>query len=276
MTFEFLISCHMPPYNDTEDIREFLLDVLNQVMDYSEIDFDDNMIQIRNQRPLKEAPADSGNILVGFSLELPEDDTEIEAVVADFVEDLQDRPPVMHLVRFEDPLLQAELSRWAAEIFALEMKLRRVLSFIYLHAYQISNPFELLEEEQVHIPQGTRPQEKQMKDLSENEFFHLTFSQYTSLNQRRQIDPRHIVGIILDSEQYDDLRQELMRSPISDERDTELMNNLKEHLNSIERMRNCVAHNRRPSTRVREDYSIRRPILEELLDSYLADLTVPP
>ncbi len=274
MTFEILISCHMPPNDGLAGISEMLEDALNQALEYSPIDFDESMIQIHCQRPLNEAPADRGNLLVGFSLELPEDDAGIKSVVDGFVGALRDRSEVMHLVRFEDPLLQAELSKWAAEIFSLEMKLRRVLSFIYLHAYQVSNPFELLQEEQVQIPQGVKPQETQMNNLSENEFFHLTFSQYIGLNQRRQIDLRHIVGIILDSEQYGDLRQELMRSPVSDGRDTELMNNLQQHLNAIERMRNCVAHNRRPSEGIRQDYSFNRPRLEELLDSYLASLAI--
>ena len=274
MTFEFLIACDMATYNNIEDLREFLSDVLTQILDYTEIDFDDSMIQIRHVRPVDGIPDTDGNTLIGFVLEFPEDADDIDTVVIEFTQYLIDRPPVLHIVKFEDPLLQSELSDRAGEIFALEMKLRRVLSFIYLHAYQGGNPYDLLKEEQVQIPRNERPTEDQIKDAGENEFFHMTFSKYINLNQRRQIDPREIVGIIRDSEQYDDLREELTRSPIVNERDVDLLNNLKELMNPVEQMRNCVAHNRRPSTRIRQNYAATLPRLEELLDDYLADLTV--
>jgi len=40
-------------------------------------------------------------------------------------------------------------------------------------------------------------------------------------------------------------------------------------MGAIEKMRNCVAHNRRPSRRVVEDYENARPLLNDLLDNYL-------
>lgn len=38
----------------------------------------------------------------------------------------------------------------------------------------------------------------------------------------------------------------------------------------FEAMRNCVAHNRRPSRRVVENYGSARPLLNQLLDNYLS------
>ena len=70
MIFEFLISCSMPPHNDMEDVQDYLVDVLNQAIDLSEVDFDDSIIQIHSQRPVTEAPAYRGNLLVGFSPEI--------------------------------------------------------------------------------------------------------------------------------------------------------------------------------------------------------------
>ena len=270
MRFEFLVSCHMMPYNDVEDVRQFLAGVLTATLDYSQIDFDDGMIQVRNKCAVSGAPADGDNTLIGFTLELPEDIANAESIVADFAKDLQNNPPVFHVVKFEDPVLRAELAERAGEIFALEMKLRRVLSFIYLPAHDLRDPFNLLREDQVQIPQKQRPTEEEMKDASENEFFHITFGQYINLNQRREIGPRHLVDIIRDSEHYDVLREEVMRSPIVNERDTELLGDLKELMNPIEQMRNCVAHNRMPNKKVKQDYSTTLPRLEERLDSYLA------
>ena len=45
---------------------------------------------------------------------------------------------------------------------------------------------------------------------------------------------------------------------------------LKERTDAIERMRNCVAHNRRPTKSVSENYLNARPLLNQMLDEYLA------
>ena len=101
----------------------------------------------------------------------------------------------------------------------------------------------------------------------------MDFSQYTNLNQRRTLQLANILNIIRDSEQYDALRYAIIRNPIENEQDTDLLNNLKALMDPIERMRNCVAHNRRPTQRIADNYHNARPRVEELLDSYLSDLS---
>lgn len=41
-------------------------------------------------------------------------------------------------------------------------------------------------------------------------------------------------------------------------------------MDAIEAMRNCCAHSRRPSKKVEENYLNARPLLDQLLDGYLA------
>jgi hypothetical protein len=41
-------------------------------------------------------------------------------------------------------------------------------------------------------------------------------------------------------------------------------------MDSVEKMRNCVAHNRRPSDAVVGHYNNARPLLDQLLTEYLA------
>ena len=238
------------------------------------------MIQIRHERLVNEDSADNLNTIVGFSLELPED-VDSEAIIKEFAESLQDNPLVFHVVKFEDPLLRAELAERADEIFTLEMKLRRVLSFIYLHAYQLIGPFDLLREETVQILKAEKPTEEQMKEFNENQFFHLTFGQYVQLNNPRQIKQvNDILQVIRDSTQYDDLREKLMqdpkRNPIEHKRDVDLLSDVRALMNGIEQMRNCVAHSRKPTKSIREQYSTTRPLLEERLDRYLADFEISP
>jgi hypothetical protein len=68
---------------------------------------------------------------------------------------------------------------------------------------------------------------------------------------------------------FEAVREELIRSPVAHENDVELLAGLKERVNSIESMRNCVAHNRRPSKRVSENYKNALPLLHKLLEEYL-------
>ena len=141
MIFNFLIACR--PASDT-NIQQILMDLLTEVLENNSYVFEEDaiadMIQFHHERFGGEIIDDDGvttqHKLIGFALELPDEIESTREVVDEFAASLPDTPPIFHVVKFEDPLLQAELAGYAEEIFALEMKLRRVLSIIYLHAYQ--------------------------------------------------------------------------------------------------------------------------------------------
>ena len=207
--------------------------------------------------------------LFGFKLDLPEDTASQRIVVDEFAEALN-TAPVLHLVKFDDPLIRADLAKWGDEIYSLEMKLRRVLTFVYLHAYQEGDPYELLREESVQPMNKERPSPVHMKERAENQFFHLTFGQYVNLNRRPEFKLPDLLALVRDKEAYDGFREELIRIPVEDEDDAGLVAGLKECMDAIEAMRNCCAHSRRPSKKVEENYLNARPLLDQLLDGYLA------
>ena len=207
------------------------------------------------------------NPVIGFSLELPDGTAFEETLIEDFIQELSASDLEFHIVRFEDPFLRAKLAGWASDIFELEMKLRRVLTLIYLHAYQNLSPYELLTEEKV-TPKSVA-NEGQMKSATENEFFYLLFSDYVQLNQRTGIGFESILDFIRSHDDYNAFRAEVLRNPIEDEADANLLADLKEPMRIIENMRNCVAHNRRPSDRLTQSYANARSVLEERLDQYL-------
>ena len=278
MIFEFLVACCT---TTEDDLKQTLTELLAEVLEDNQNDFDEDivssMIQLRHERTGGEVANDSGvissNRLVGLALDLPDDTAPMKTVVENFARALPDTPPVSHAVKFEDPLLQAELANHAAEIFALEMKLRRVLSLVYLNAYQAADPFQLLRDEKT-TPRGS-PTLKQMETAGENEFFHLLFSDYISLNQRLPVTLETLLEMIHREEQYDTLRAEIGRTTtIDDEGDADLLADLKVLMDPIERMRNCVAHNRHPPERVTQSYPNALLRLQERLDEYLAQWEV--
>jgi len=275
MNFEFLIK-----YKHTQDtdIEKVLVDILAEVLEANLNDFDFETIQdmmlIRYERVGDEVIDENGvpfcPMLLGFKLNLPEDTEQIQTVISEFSEALHVTPPIFHAVKFEDPLLQADLGGWAKEIFSLEMKLRRVLSFIYLHANQAGNPYDLLHDEIVQPMSKERPMPEQMKVATENQFFHLTFGQYVGLNKRPEFKLPDLLASIRDAPTYDRFRDELNRIPVQHEDDAVLLAGLKERMDAIEKMRNCIAHNRRPSRSVIENYENVRPLLDTMLDNYLS------
>lgn len=272
MTFEFIISCHaMSP----TDLHRMLVDLLIGILEdnSNELDADNikRMIKIHDYYPT--LTVDNDMEIHGFALELPEEIESAEAVVQEFANALPDTLLIFHAVKFEDPFLQDRLATRAKEIFALEMKLRRVLSLIYLVAYQSESPFDLLRKDAVQPTEKLDP--KQMRAVSGNQFFHLNFGQYAQLNQRKKIETRDLLDIIQDAEKYDAFRAEVLRTPVTNERDREFIGNLREIMDPIEKMRNCVAHNRQPTDRINENYLNARSRLVELLDEYLLDLEIP-
>ena len=277
MTFEFLIACRITA---ATDIRQTLTELLTGILADRQNSFNEgilaDMIRIRLQRPVAAHSDDAGTsgspALIGFSVELPDDTRESEEVIADFANALPDTSTISHVVQFEDPLLETYLAERACEIFALEMKLRRVLSLVYLNAYQLEDPLNLLRQERRENQPQPSPEPEHMIAVRENQFFHLLFSQYVNLNQRHE--PRSVPDLlesIRSSKEYDCFRAKIILSPIiEDEDDAGFIASLRGIVTQIESMRNCVAHNRRPSRSVRDNYPNARDQLEDKLNEYLA------
>ena len=272
MNFEFLVACHI---TSETDIGQTLTEVLSEALQNNQNDFDDaavtDMIQVRHRRPRIEDVGGGINIytLIGFSIELYEEADAPEQVIDDFAKALPDGTTILHVVKFEDPSLQAELQGYAEEIFTIEMKLRRVLSFIYLHAFPNVDFYDLLGDETIN-PMNS-PVRQQMEAAIENEFFHLTFSQYIRLNDRKvPNNVRDVISLIRNSQDYAGLVENLRSDIIANSGDSELLADIQELLDPIEAMRNCVAHNRRPPRGVVSSYPASRDQLNEKLDEYLA------
>jgi len=275
MIFEFIIAYRR---QENTDIQAVLTDTLGKVLEDNLNDFEQEvlagMIRPRHEREGDDMTDANGtasrHMLLGFALELPEDTAQPSIVVEEFAAALFETVPVYHAVKFEDPLLSSDLAQFGREIFALEMKLRRVLSFIYLHAKQgPDDSYDLLRDESVQPMGKEKPKPEQMMAAAENQFFHLTFSNYIALNQRPELKLPSLLSIVRDSETYDAFRAELARAPINHEDDAILVAGLKERMDAIEVMRNCVAHNRRPTRSVINNYLNARPLLNQMLDDYL-------
>lgn len=274
MQFEFLVAYRQVQEIDIEQIVvETLTKVLEDNLNDVEFDAARDMVRVHHERTGEQHSDENGGVyqykLVGLTLQLPDEIAQIDTVVEEFAAALPETPPICHVAKFEDPLLRRELAQRAEELFALEMKLRRVLTFIYLSANEFGDPYDLLRDEVVQPMAKGKPTLDQMKAAAENEFFHLTFAQYIGLNQRPKFDVPALLEMVCNQQSYEAFRSEVARKPVPHEGDAELLAGLKAAMNAIEHMRNCVAHNRRPTRGVSDNYINVRPLLEQLLDNYL-------
>jgi hypothetical protein len=278
--FEFVIVYQNSP--DT-NIREILIDTLTTSLqdNYDEFEPDtvQQMISLQTQRIANQPTNDDDNItqtiILGFTLDLPEETEQAQTVVEEFAQALTETPdPISHIVKFEDPLLQAELAQWSAEIFAIEMKLRRVLTLIYLNAYSGVGPYNLLREEKEKPAGKEKLTDQDMKGALENQFFHLLFSQYINLNQRPEPKISELLENIRNFVRYEEFQAEINRKPIQDHDDANFLASLKDKIGPIEKMRNCIAHHRRPPRRTQESYERAMPQINQLLEEYLSSVNL--
>jgi hypothetical protein len=278
MTIEFVVAHAV---NNATASCAFVREALIQAFETEGLDDDpteiERMVIPQHWRDEAELIDKEGRIsrrcVLGFSLELPDYLATNSDLLTEFIDSLRATPFEAHVVRFEDPLLFDQLQQWSAEIFALEMKLRRALTLIYLVAPTAGDPYDLLHEETV-TTQTTRHPE-QMEKAVENEFFHLLFSNYPSLNRRPEPKIEKLLKAIRTAEDFATLQNELKRTPIQKDTDLGLLADLLQYSKPIEDMRNCVAHYRRPSRQVLDSYNNANPRLNSMLDAFLALLQLP-
>jgi hypothetical protein len=219
----------------------------------------------------EEALADDGTpfhwAVAGIQLVLPPDVTTNQ-LADDFCAALHDADDDTHVVKFEDESLYQELALFRREIYEIEMKLRRVLSVVYLRDRHRRDPYRLLCDDRVSAARDL-PQREQLKRAAENELFYVSFSQYQSLNQPSEPKTSELLERISTARSFEELQLSLAVTPIAHEADAAVIAGLVTRMESIEAVRNCVAHNRRPSKRAMENYRQALPDLNELLDDFL-------
>jgi len=270
MTFEFVII-----YNQQEGapilaiVRERFREVLEANLSDIEADEVRRMVQPAFERSMPADGAKPARALLSFGVELPDETTNLRIAIDEFADALL-AEPVEHIVKFEDPLLHRELAERSEELFVLELKLRRVLSVIYLHAYD-TEPYNLLREEKVKPqPENNPPKSADMQEVWENEFFHLTFRQYGALNQRPEVTKVPDLKKVMEQMgTYAALLSELDRKPVLHSDDAGFLAGLRDLTHAIEAMRNCVAHYRRPSQKLTARYQSELTQLHEALGLFL-------
>lgn len=257
MRLEFLMVCDAEKAN-VGFLRELLGEVLAESYDEVTEEELENMVSLSLSRPAPNAQDENGQTvnrtLCGFDLELPGETPNLQLVIKDFSTTLTDVSGVEQVLKFYDDYLLNENVEYMRELFGLEMRLRKALSTVYLANYP-NDLYNLLRDETENVQGKEKPRAEDMHLRHENEFFHLVFSQYIKLNQRRPLSKTEdLLELIRKAENFDSLREEVEREPVPDESDKDFLASLKQRIDPIEKLRNCVAHNRTAPERIAQNY----------------------
>lgn len=276
MKVDFLIF-----HSETTELMEVLIDSLSQAYEdnYAEppdIEKLQQSVTIRYSRrhiqTQENEDSDGAYFICGFSADLDTENEKVaEKLVKDFCQELAGNDEfIKHILKLNDPYLRKINQEYADEIFEIEMKLREAISLIFLDTYG-GNFYNLLTEVNVK-PLEKDLKKEQMQVRWENEFFYLLFSDYIKLNERKQPNStKDLIQLIGHVEDYEAFKNMLTSKPIRNEEYKDFLASLQTHVDPIEKLRNCVAHNRTVSQKVIDNYETAKEPLLSSIDNLLGE-----
>jgi hypothetical protein len=255
MKFDFLAVTAKNAFS-LDLLKGKLLEAINTWNDLELIDIE-NFIEITEKRDIRPARDEFGEsyerIVFGFSVNL-EDIENPKQVIREFLDQVDE---FENLVKFYDETVIKENKEYLEELYRIEMKIRKAISLIYI-SNSDNDFYNLLDKEAIETAKD-KPSDQELKSSWENEFFYLLFSDYVKLNSRKLPSKvSELISILTDSRDFDNFRNNLTSQPISYEDDQDLIAALKTELDYVEKLRNCIAHNRTPSKRISETFERNR------------------
>lgn len=274
MKVDFLIF-----HSETTELMEVLIDSLSQAYEdnYAEppdIEKLQQSVTICYSRRRIQTQENENSVeeyfICGFSADLDTENENVgEKLVKDFCQELAGNDEfIKHILKLNDPYLRKINQKYADEIFEIEMKLREAISLIFLDTYG-GNFYNLLTEVNVK-PLEKDLKTEQMQVRWENEFFYLLFSDYIKLNERKQPNStKDLIQLIGHVEDYEAFKNMLTSKPIRNEEYKDFLASLQTHVDPIEKLRNCVAHNRTIPQKVINNYeTAKEPLLKSIDDMF--------
>jgi hypothetical protein len=159
------------------------------------------------------------------------------------------------------------------------MKLREILSYIFISIYE-NDCYSFLEFQKINPTIKKINKEKIhefLKQKYRNEFFFLTFNQYKNLTLPEIIKSETIINILNDSKSFEDLKKGIENIGVLKAEKSqylEFLSRISENLESIETIRNCVAHNRQPTNDELTNYVYAKQKLEKELDEFIDEIKI--
>lgn len=188
--------------------------------------------------------------------------------INDFFDQLLDREKVLYIFKFFDSSAVLLYQTIFKNIYDIESKLREIISCIFYSTYP-DKFFKTLEAHQVGVqPAFSDRTEEDKRKFFENEFHYLIFSDYKKIKDLKEIkNIQQIINIILNKNSFEEFKKELDKQGIKNQLYIDFLDKIRDKLDSIEKVRNCVMHSRTISESLSENFnkaiSEIAPIIEE-------------
>jgi len=198
-----------------------------------------------------------------------------------FCEYLNDNENCDFVIKFGDKYLFNSLQEYYKEIFFIEMQLREIFSYIFISTYE-TDCFSFLEFQRQKINplyKGVKEDKipNFLKNKYQNEFFYLTFSQYRQLKLPDIIKSETLINLLTDNKTFDGLKKNIQKLGVLNPKKNEFLeflNRISENLESVETIRNCVAHNREPTDEELGNYKIAKSNLEKDISDFFKEIKI--
>jgi len=263
-------------FDDNVNLKEYLLSFLKETFDESismTIEIEERPAKIEEWSIFDWVEVkynyllENNKFIAGFNLEVPEANITI---ISEFGQKLQDNDDIHLILKYNDEVTQKEYKYYAKEIYDLEMGLREIISFIFLNTYK-EDYYNLLRETRVkaqRLDKNNIPNKEYYESHFENEFFFLLFSDYIKINELKELKSLDLIEIITNSNDYDDLKQKIQNRGIVKEKYQDFLAGIKQNIDSIEKIRNCIAHNRSFTETVVNNYVEAKKNLEHDISDF--------
>jgi hypothetical protein len=185
---------------------------------------------------------DGFSLVEGFGTNIE----EFKKLTEEFGQKLQSNSDIDLVIKYNDEVMATKYQEYSKEIFNLEMELREVINFIFLDTYK-EDYYNLLKDIDVTtqpLDKNNKPDENYFKAHFENELFFLNFSGYIKINELKNLKDPDLIEMIKASNFYDEMKQKLLNRGIREEKYQDFLAGIKQDLDPIEKVRNCIAHNR--------------------------------
>jgi len=199
---------------------------------------------------------------------------EFKRLADEFGQKLQSNSDIDLIIKYNDEGMQTEHQKHAKEIFELEMELREVISFVFMDIYR-DDYFSLLSFQEVK-GKGIKESEKEntFKKGFQNEFFFLNFNQYGELKIPDIVKVSTLNKLFGENTSGSNLKSRILNLGIFKHNDKykALLGSIKECMQPIEEVRNCIAHNRPLTFDAETNYYDARIKLEKLINNFWNDI----
>lgn len=199
--------------------------------------------------------------LVGFDLNLQEiyEERTLNFIYNNAIHSDLD---IEHIFIYKDPEIKLQ-----GVINGIEQSLREVLFYIFAQQYP-NDIFNLFKEIDIKLTGDHPRKEVEFKKLNENQFFYLLFTDYIKLSDLKPFSEKDLIKYIENNDKYSSLRDKIINRGITNENHKYFILSLKDIMDPIHKIRNCIAHNRNFSEDVYDNFLEAEDIFQEKIKDF--------